>query len=593
MPQTTSLPNHLIGGNFLFDEIDPALIHTPEDRTLEDRLIAETAEQFMDREVFPLLERLEHQEDGLARKLFVNAARLGLLSVEMPEAYGGLGLGKKTAIGVVEQLKRLSGFGITCAAHFGIGSQPLAYFGTEAQKKKYLPKLIAGEWMAAYCLSESESGSDALGMKTTAVLSPDGKHYVLKGAKMWITNAAWADLFTVFAKVDGQHVTAFLVERSFSGVSTGREERKLGIKTSSTRRVILEDVKVPVDNVLGEVGKGAHIAFNILNFGRFGLGVGSIGGAKDQIRDATRYATERKQFGKPLVSFGLIRQKLAEMAAKTFAGESAVYRTGGMIDAVMATGKLADFTTPHFPLALDEFALECSILKVQCSEILFQVADESLQIHGGYGFTEEFSPARALRDSRINRIFEGTNEINRLVIPILTLRRDKRGRLPFTATMTRTMREISAFKRPESADERLGNAKKLLEGAKKLAFFLAGIAGERFGGKRDEDQVVLASWSDLVSEIYLGESAVLRAMKTGERDGKYPIQAELAGLFIDDSVVRMESSARRLLGVCAEPGDFPRHLETVRRVLSWTPFSSAALHAKIAEHMITRGGYPA
>src|SRR6185503_9724495 len=311
---------------------------------------------------------------GLSPKLFRKAGELGLLGIEVPEAYGGLGLGKISGIGVGEQFTRLGGFGVTIGAHCGIGTQPLIYFGTEAQKKKYLSKLATGEWTGAYALSETGSVSDALGMRTKATLSPDGKHYVLNGAKMWISNAGWADLFTIFAKVDGQHVTAFLVERTFPGLSTGKEEHKLGIKSSSTRRVMLEDVKVPVENVLGEVGKGAYIAFNILNFGRFGLGAGCIGAAKDLLRIATKYALERQQFGRPIASFGLIQHKLGEMAVQTFAGESATYRTAALIDAVMATGEMMD--SPAFARALDEFALECSIIKIVCSEILDSAADE-------------------------------------------------------------------------------------------------------------------------------------------------------------------------------------------------------------------------
>src|SRR5437764_5256674 len=355
MPELKSLPAHLVGGNFLLAETDPSLVATPEDLSSEQRLMAQTAEKFMEKEVMPNQEALEHQNDGLTPKVFRKAGELGLLGMDVPTAYGGLGLSKTSAVGVEEQFTRLGGFGVTCGAHSGIGTQPLTYFGTEAQKKKYLPKLATGEWIAAYGLSEADAGSDALGLRTKATLSPDGKYYILNGTKMWISNAAWADLITVFAKVDGQHVTAFLVERSFPGVSTGKEEHKMGIKSSSTRRVILEDAKVPAENVLGEVGKGAYIAFNILNFGRFKLGAGAIGAAKESLKVATRYATERQQFGRPIGSFGLIQHKLAEMAVNIFAAESAVYRTAALLDGVFETNETMDSTNPPFLRALDEF----------------------------------------------------------------------------------------------------------------------------------------------------------------------------------------------------------------------------------------------
>jgi alkylation response protein AidB-like acyl-CoA dehydrogenase len=340
-----------------------------------------TTEKFMDKDVFPQLEALEHQEEGLALKYFRSAGELGLHALEVPEAHGGLGLGKGAVLGVVEQLSRLAGFGITCNVHTGIGTLPITYFGNEDQKQRYLPRLATGELMAAYCLSEAGSGTDALSMKTKAVLSADAKHYVLNGAKMWITNAAWADVFIVFAKVDGEHVTAFIVEKTFPGVSTGREEHKLGLKTSSTRRVILEDAQVPVANVLGEIGKGAYVAFNILNLGRFSLGAGTIGPAKDLLRTAVRYAGERQQFGRPLASFGLIQHKLGEMAARIYAVESAVYRTASQMDAVKATGEMDFSLAAGFPRFLEEFAVECSAIKVAGSEILTYVADEALQIH--------------------------------------------------------------------------------------------------------------------------------------------------------------------------------------------------------------------
>ena len=595
MSETKPLPAALTGGNFLLAETNPETVFTPEDLTAEQRLMAQTAEKFMDKEVLPNLEALEHQQEGLSQKLFRQAGALGLLGMEVPEAYGGLGLGKVSGIGVAEQLTRLGGFGVTVGAHSGIGTQPLIYFGTEAQKRKYLSKLATGEWMGAYALSEAGSGSDALGMRTKATLSPDGKHYVLNGAKMWISNAGWADLFTIFAKVDGQHVTAFLVERTFSGLSTGREEHKLGIKSSSTRRVILEEVQVPLENVLGEVGKGAYIAFNILNFGRFGLGAGAMGAAKDALKVATRYALERQQFGKPIASFGLIQHKLAEIATQVFAGESSVYRTAGMIEAVMITGEMMDSMTPHFPRGLDEFALECSIIKVACSEILHGATDETLQVHGGYGYTEEFPAARAYRDSRINRIFEGTNEINRLFIPGLLMRRAQRGRLPLMQAMAKIGKEIldlAPFDDSAGGDT-LAAAASLVVNAKKLALMLAGVAYQTYGEKLIEEQEVVAGLSDIISDIYLAESALLRTLKARQKGSKSSVMSDLTLIFLNDAVGRMESRARQALAATSAGDELRGQLGLVRRLLRWTPLNTVALRRGIARRLCEVGNYAA
>ena len=541
----------------------------------------------MDKEVFTRLEALEHQEPGLAVKLFKQMGELGLHALEFPEEFGGLGLGKTVSAAVAAQLSRLGGFGVTCGAHTGIGGMPTTFFGTQAQKEKYLPKFATGELMAAYCLSEAGSGSDALGMKTKAVLSPDGKHYILNGAKMWITNAGWADVFTVFAKVDGEQVTAFLVERTFPGVSFGKEEHKLGIKTSSTRRVILENVHVPVENVLGGVGKGAYIAFNILNLGRFGLGAGAVGGAVDMLETATRYALERHQFGRSLASFGLIQQKLADMAARTFAVDSATFRTAHLIDEVMATGETLDLTNPPFPRGMEEFAVECSIIKVTCSEVLYYVTDEALQIHGGYGFTEEFTPARATRDSRINRIFEGTNEINRLFITSTLFRRAQRGRfaLPHLAP--------DQFKpAPESASA-LEKVASLLKGSKQLALVLAGIAAKTFGEKLTEQQEVVAAISDLIIEVYLNESVLLRTQKAISKGSSAATMTDLTLSLMNDSVARMEQRAKLVLAACSSGDQLKKQLGMVQHLLSWTPVNVIELHARIAARLCEVGSYSA
>lgn len=581
------LPAHLTGGHFLLTETDPNLVFTPEDLSTESKHLTETVEKFMDKEVFTRLEQLEHQEPGLAVKLFKQLGEMGIHALDFPEEYGGLGLGTTATAGVSMQLSRLGGFGVTCGAHTGIGGMPTMFFGTEEQKKKYIPKLCTGELMAAYCLSEAGSGSDALGMKTKATLTPDGKHYVLNGAKMWITNAGWADLFTVFAKVDGEHVTAFLVERTFPGVSFGKEEHKLGIKTSSTRRVILEDVKVPVENVLGGVGKGAYIAFNILNLGRYGLGAGTVGGSINSLHTATKYALERHQFGRAIASFGLIQDKLANMASKIFAVDSMSYRTAGMIDEVMETGETMDLTTPPFPRGMEEFAVECSIIKVACSEVLFYVTDESLQIHGGYGYTEEFTPARSVRDARINRIFEGTNEINRLFITSTLLRRAQRGR--FTLPTAAPDKFVPA---PETA-EPLQKVQSLLKGAKQLALALAGLAAKKFGDKLVEQQEVVASISDLIIEIYVNESAVLRTLKNKGKGAAANTMTDLTLSLINDSATRMNAQAANVLSACSTGEEFNQYLKLARHLLTWTPINVIEIRRRIAKRLCDVGTYSA
>lgn len=594
MSDLKPLPAHLIGGNFLLTETAPDLVFTPEDLSSEQRLMAQTAEKFMDKEVMPNVEALEHQQEGLTPKLFRQAGELGLLGMGVPAEYDGLGLDRTSAVGVEEQLTRLGGFGVTCGAHCGIGTQPLLYFGTEAQKQKYLSKLATGEWMAAYALSEAGSGSDALGLRTKATLSADGKHYLLNGTKMWISNSAWANLFTVFAKVDGQHTTAFLVERTFPGVSLGKEEHKLGIKTSSTRRVILEDAQVPVENLLGEVGKGAYIAFNILNLGRFKLGAGAIGAAKESLKIAIRYALERQQFGRPIAAFGLIQQKLADMTTRIFAGESAVYRTAAMMDAVCETGELMDSMNPPFLRGLDEFALECSIIKVACSEILDAVADESLQIHGGYGYTEEFPAARIYRDSRINRIFEGTNEINRLFIPGLLLRRAQRGRFPLGPAIAKVSKDLLDMSPlDEVSGDQLAVAQALLVNAKKLSLFVSGVAYQKFGEKLGEEQEVVAHLSDMMSDVYLAESALLRTRKVRPAKANSSIMTDLTLAFINDAAGRLERQARQALAATVQGDELRAQLGIVRRLLRWSPLNGVALRRRIAKRLCDVGSFPA
>ncbi len=432
-PPTASSPGAVLrGGAWLLEASDPAAIFTPERMTDEHRLIARTADEFIDQEVLPVLDRLEQKDWGLARELVKRCGALGLFGVDVPEEYGGVALDKVTSLLVSERIARSASFGATFGGQANLTVLPLHLFGTETQKEKYLPKLLSGEMIGAYALSESGSGSDALGAKARATRQPDGT-FVLSGEKMWITNGGFADLFVVFAKVDGEAFSAFLVEREFAGVSSGKEEHKMGLHGSSTTPLILQDVPVPAENLLGEVGKGHKVAFNVLNFGRFKLGGMCVGGSKGAITESAKYAATRKQFGQPIASFGAIKHKLAEMVVRTYAVESLVYRTAGQIDARIAAAPHAATDAGPALAALEEYAVEASIAKVAGSEVLDYVLDENVQIHGGNGFVSDYPAERHYRDARVNRIFEGTNEINRLLIPGMLARRAVKGDLPIIA----------------------------------------------------------------------------------------------------------------------------------------------------------------
>ena len=441
------------GGGFLAADTPPEAIFTAEDFSEEQRQVKATADRFMNEQVIPRISDFEQQEPGLARDLIRRAGDLGLLAVLVPEAYGGLEMNMTTAQVVAESVGHYAAFSTTYGAHTHIGTQPLVFFGSEEQKQQYLPRLITGEWLAAYCLTESQSGSDALNVRTRAELSPDGEHYILHGEKMWISNGGWADLYTVFAKIRGEEFTAFLVERGMEGVRPGTEERKMGLKGSSTTAVVLDNVAVPVRNVLGETGKGHRIAFNILNIGRLELGAACIGGGKEALSESLRYAKQRMAFGRPIAEFGLIQHKLAEMAIRLFAIESLVYRTSGLIDARLAalSWNSANAAAEHLK-AIEEYAIECSIAKVYCSEALDYIADEAVQIHGGYGFHQDYAVERIYRDSRVNRIFEGTSEINRLLIIGMLLKRADQGRLDLMPAIKDAMREAGGGAGEGSAD---------------------------------------------------------------------------------------------------------------------------------------------
>ena len=541
---STVLPvTKISGGSFLLEERTTDEVFTPEDFTEQHGLIAQTAEEFAVNEIVPNIEKMEHKDFSVTRELLKKAGELGLSSVEIPEAYGGLEMDKVTAAVIADHIAKYAGFATTWGGHTGIGTLPIVYFGTEEQKKKYLPRLAAGEIVGAYALSEASSGSDALNCRASARLSADGKHYTLNGEKMWITNAGFADLFTVFAKVDGEKFTAFLVEKSFPGFSIGGEEHKMGIRGSSTCPVILNDCKVPVENVLGEIGKGHVIAFNILNVGRFKLGAMCLGGARVSLENAVGYARQRKAFGKVIADFGLVREKLANMATLIYVGESLVYRTVGMMDVALAeVDKSGADAAKETRKAIEEYAVECSIIKVWGSEIIDYVVDETVQIYGGYGFVEEYPAERAYRDARINRIFEGTNEINRLIITGFLLKRAMSGQLALLPAIKQLMAEVLAG--PSLGEEfegPLAEERKLVASAKKLGLFAAGAATQKYMQAIQEEQEVMGAIADMVMEIYAMESAVLRAQKMVERGGEAAAAMPIA-------MTRVTSQATERLG---------------------------------------------
>ncbi|MEL6544235.1 MAG: acyl-CoA dehydrogenase family protein [Myxococcota bacterium] len=538
------------GGGFVFLPVLSAPIFTREAISDEQKSFAKTAHDFAVQDVEPHAAAIERKQPGLMLQIMKKAAEIGMFMVEIPEEYGGLGLDKVTAMVMGEEIARNASFSVTIGAHTNIGTMPTVYYGTEDQKARYLPKLASGELLAAYCLSEPDSGSDALSAKTTAVLNEEGTHYVMNGTKQWITNGAFADLFTVFAQVDGDKFTAFLVEKSFSGVSLGAEEHKLGIRGSSTTQLILEDVHVPVENVLGEVGRGHKIAFNILNIGRWKLGAATIGGAKHVLAHAAKYASERKQFGKPLSDFGLIQEKLARSAMLIFAGESMAYRTGGLIDERIAE---LDASSPSFHVecmaVIEEFSIEASILKVFGSEAGWMIADEALQIHGGNGYVEDYPVERSLRDMRINRIFEGTNEINRMLIPGTILKRAMKGELPLLQFSQDVMGELNAPETlPKPGAGPLGNELCAVELSKRAATLAASKAVQKHMQGLQEQQVLLAELADLFIAVYAMDSALARAHQGqgAKPDARSESHLELARLFVAESRGEVMAKLRRI-----------------------------------------------
>jgi alkylation response protein AidB-like acyl-CoA dehydrogenase len=594
MATQTAVPATKIpGGSFLIEERKPEEVFTPEDFTEQHLLIAQTAEEFANKEIVPNIEKMEHKEFSINRELLKKAGELGLGGVDVPEAYGGMQMDKVTSAIIADRVAKYGGFSTTWGAHTCIGTLPIVYFGTEEQKKKYLPGLASGEVVGAYALSESSSGSDALNCRTRSVLSADGKHYVLNGEKMWITNAGFADLFIVFAKVDGEKFTAFIVERRFPGFSVGAEEHKMGIRGSSTCPLILSDCQVPVKNLLGEIGKGHHIAFNVLNVGRFKLGAACIGSARNCIESAIAYAKQRKAFGKVIADFGLIREKLANIAAGIFTGEAMAYRTVGMMDAAIA--QLGEEHQDMAPVrkVIDEYAVECSILKVWGSEFISNVVDEVVQIYGGYGFVEEYPAERNYRDVRVNRIFEGTNEINRLVITGFLLKRAISGQLPLMPAIKKLMDEVLSGTAEEPGEGPLAEERMLVARAKKIGLFAAGIATQKYMQAIQDEQEIMGAIANMVIETYAMESAVLRAQKLVARNGgsASALTVAMARVYMAGAMEKIESAARMVIATCSEGDMLRSQLAILRRLCKYDPFNVVLLRRTVAQRVIDTGKY--
>jgi alkylation response protein AidB-like acyl-CoA dehydrogenase len=589
---STAAVEQVKGGSFLMTPIGAMPQFVPEEFGDDAKEFARAAREFVEGEILPQDEAIDKLDLPLTVSLMKKAGELGLLGLEIPEAYDGMDVDKRTAMLVLEEMSKQGSFACTYTANTGIGTLPIVYFGTEAQKQIYLPKLATGEWLAAYALTEAGSGSDALSAKATAVL--DGDSWVLNGTKMWITNAGFADVFIIFAKVDGQQFSAFIVEKTDPGISTGAEEKKLGIKGSSTRTVILENCRIPKDRLLGELGKGHKIAFGILNIGRFKLGLGSQGGMKRILEYSIRYTSERQQFGKPINSFGLIQQKLADMATKIFVLESLNFRTVGYItEALDATSWDSPTAGADKMAAIDEYTIECSISKVWGSEALFSVADEAVQAFGGYGFSAEYPPEKALRDCRINRIFEGTNEINRLLIAGTLLKRAMKGELPLMQFGQQVAKEISNPVKAESFTGPLARLKHGVELSKRQCMLAAGLAVQVLGQKLIDNQEVMARMSDMLMEIYAMESAVVRAERMVESGHRWAqIARDMTELFVNESWHKVHGNARMLCADVVE-GEALRHaLAGVKAFTEFHPTSSARLRGRIASELIQKGIYP-
>jgi alkylation response protein AidB-like acyl-CoA dehydrogenase len=595
MSTAASTKTVLKGGEWLVKESSPFETFTPENFGEEQQMIRDMCNQFLDAEIYPILDRIDSLETGLMKSLVTKAGEQGLLATSFPEQYGGLGKDFVTSTIVNEYLGAGHSFSVAIAAHTGIGTLPILYFGTDAQKEKYIPKLISGEWAGAYGLTEPNSGSDALGAKTTAKLSDDGKYYILNGQKCWITNGGFAQVYTVFAKVDGDKFTGFIVDRGTEGFTQGPEEQKMGIKGSSTVQLYFQDCKVPAENLLGEVGKGHKIAFNILNIGRLKLCAAAIGGARKSLSGTVEYARTREQFQQPISNFGAIKHKLAEMAIRVFAGESALYRTAKWVDD--KEHELLEAGKPFSEALLggaEEFAIECAMLKVYGSEVLDFVVDEGVQIHGGNGFSAEYNISRAYRDSRINRIYEGTNEINRLLTLDMTLKRAMSGRLGLMGPAMAIQKELMSIPDFATEDETAFSKElKLVNNLKKAILMVAGAAVQKLMMKVEHEQEVLMNIADMAIETFNAESVLLRVMKMAEQQGESAIQLHLDIMrtYLYDAADRINKSGKDAVNAFADGDEQRMILMGLKRFTKAAPFNSKDARRRIADKMVSEGKY--
>jgi alkylation response protein AidB-like acyl-CoA dehydrogenase len=573
------------GGEWLTTDVEAGELVTPERLSDEHRLVGQTATEFVMKEVLPALPELEKKNWTLARELIKRAGDLGLLGTDVPETYGGVALDKTASIVVGEVIGITASFATTFGAQTGLAIIPILCFGTDEQRRKYLPRIVSGQMIGAYCMSESASGSDALGARARATRQPDGS-WRLSGEKLWITNGGFADVFIVFAKVDGEQFSAFIVERAFKGVASGKEEHKMGLHGSSTTPIVLSDAEVPAANLLGDVGRGHKIAFNVLNYGRFKLAGMCTGGARACLAEAATYAMSRRQFGQPIASFGAIRHKLAEMAIRTFAVESALYRTAGLLDATIASGSEA-------AAALEEFAVEASILKVAASEMLDFVVDENVQVHGGNGFVADYPAERHYRDARVNRIFEGTNEINRLLVPGMLIKRSVKGGLPIIAAARRLQDELMSPPLPaDETDAPLANARRTVAALKNTALMAIGLALETHGDALPHEQETLMLVADIIIDVFVAESALLRAEQAaGARLATAALQADAASVFAHDAGLRADASSRTLLAALGSGDTLKTTLAALRRLLKIAPVNTVQARRRIADAIVERRGY--